>query len=159
MVLIHISRWYLNKLFIELITEAPPQNPWVPQNTIYKTRALSTAPWKMESRCLDTSLQWQGSHLSARQPVSQFSLLDFTRCQICFGKLWLKRTSSGLWNRCPPLRGRSQLLHLHLGLPFSCPNVPHSLNDPSYAVVLDFLITSLWAFSCFLEQEICTLDV
>lgn len=87
------SRWHLN---IELITETPPKNPCLPQNIVYKT--LSSTLWKMESLCLDASLQWQGTHLLARLPVRALTprYFLFTQCHIHFMKLLPSSPRPGL---------------------------------------------------------------
>ena len=54
--------------------------------------ALSTPSWKMESLCFDASLQWQGTHLLARLPTSELSLL---------GTSSLPRATSTSWNFYP----------------------------------------------------------
>lgn len=88
--------------------------------------------WKAKSLCLDTSsgdkklISWKGSlcHISHSLAVL-CHIVTYQMYQMYCTKLLPSGPSSGLWNHCPHLLGRRQLMCSYLGLSPSHPSVPN----------------------------------
>lgn len=147
MVIVHNSRWHLNKKSAVCRAShwSHSTKYWGPRNTTYRTLTPFYGTVEGRKPVLPHFLQGQEAHLLERQSVSHLSF------SVSSSSNSAKYASWNFYPRISVLASRRQLMCSHLCLPPSCPSVPSHLTYSFYGMVSDFLVTLLWGFSCLLE--------